>query len=61
VSVTEIIKELPKLQPKERVAVEACLRELEEQECLDVCNAAAVEGAQLLDAMEQEDANRPTR
>jgi hypothetical protein len=61
VSVAEIIKELPKLRPDERAAVATCLRDIEEQECVEVCNTAAVEGAQLLDAMEQEDAKRPTR
>jgi len=61
VSVTEIIKELPKLRPDERAAVATCLRDLEEQECAETCNAAAAEGARLLDAMEQEDAQRPTR
>ena len=60
-SVAEIIKELPKLRPDERAAVATCLRDIEEQECAEVCNAAGVEGAQLLDTMEQEDAKRPTR
>ena len=60
-SVAEIIKELPKLRPDERAAVATCLRDIEEQECIEVCNAVAVEGAQLLDTMEQKDAKRPTR
>ena len=60
-SVTEIIKELPKLRPDERAAVATCLRDLEEQECIEVCHASAIEGARLLDAMEQEDAERPAR
>jgi len=61
VSVAEIIKELPKLRPDERAAVATCLRDIEERECIEVGNAAAVAGAQLLDALEQEDAKRPAR
>jgi mRNA-degrading endonuclease RelE of RelBE toxin-antitoxin system len=61
VSVTEIIQELPKLSAEERAAVEAKLRELEEQECIRVSDATAAEGARLLDAMEQQDAESSAR
>lgn len=60
-SVAEIIEELPKLTVTERMAVEAKLRELEERECLRVCEESATESARMLDAMEGDSGQRPTR
>jgi len=58
-STAEIIKELPKLTETERRAVQAKLLELALQdEDVKLCDAAAVEGARLLDQMEDEDARR---
>jgi len=58
----EIIEELPKLSQTERAAVAARLRDLEERECIELCNATAAAGAKLLDDMEQQDnVQRATR
>ena len=58
-STTEIIKELPKLTEAERRAVREKLLELAaENEEVALCDAAAVEGACLLDQMEADDARR---
>ena len=58
-STTEIIKELPKLTEADRRAVREKLLELAtENEEVALCDAAAVEGARLLDQMEAEDALR---
>ena len=58
-STAEIIKELPKLTEADRRAVQAKLLELALQdEDVRLCDAAAVEGARLLDQMEEDDARR---
>jgi len=59
VSTVEIINELPKLTDAERRAVREKLMELAtEQEEVALADAAAIEGARLLDRMEAEDACR---
>ena len=61
-SATEIIQELPKLTEAERRAVRQVLVELAtENEDIQACNQAALEGALMLDRMENEDARRPQR
>jgi len=56
-SATEIINELPKLTEAERRAVRQKLLELAaENEDVEFCNRAALEGAMMLDRMEEEDA-----
>ena len=56
-SATEILAELPKLTEAERRAVRQKLVELAlENEDVGACDAAAIEGARLLDAMEADDA-----
>ena len=61
-SATEIIKELPKLTEAERRAVRLKLLELAEQdEQVRSCNESALQGALLLDRMEDDDANRQSR
>jgi hypothetical protein len=61
-SVAEIIKELPKLSEADRRAVREVLLEIANQE-VDIasCNQAALEGALMLDRMEDEDARRQSR
>ena len=57
VSATEIINELPKLSEPERRAVREKLLELAAQnEEINLCNQAALEGALMFDRMEEEDA-----
>jgi hypothetical protein len=59
VSTAEILKELPRLTEADRRAVREKLLELAtQQEAVARCDAAAVEGAQLLDQLENEDARR---
>ena len=61
-STAEILKELPRLTEAERRAVRAKLLELATaQEDVGICDAAAVEGARLLDKLEEEDARRSPR
>jgi len=61
-SATEIISELPRLSELERRAVRQKLLELaEENEDVALCNQAALEGALMLDRMEDEDARRQSR
>ena len=61
-SATEIINELPKLTEAERRAVRHKLSELASQnEDIALCNQAAVEGAMMLDRMEEKDARRQQR
>jgi len=61
-SATEIINELPKLTEAERRAVRQKLSELAaENEDIALCNQAALEGALMLDRMEDEDARRQQR
>jgi hypothetical protein len=62
VSATEIINELPKLTDAERRAVREKLSELAAQnEDIQACNQAALEGALMLDRMENEDARSKPR
>ncbi len=61
-SATEIINELPKLTEAERRAVRQKLSELAAQdEDVHLCNQTAIEGAMMLDRMEEEDARRQQR
>jgi hypothetical protein len=61
-SAAEIVKELPKLTEAERRAVREKLVELAaENEAVALCDQAALEGAMMLDRMEDEDANRQSR
>ena len=61
-SATEIINELPKLTEAERRAVREKLSELAaENEDIAICNQAALEGALMLDRIEEEDARRQQR
>ena len=61
-SAIEIINELPKLTEAERRAVRQKLSELAAQnEDIALCNQAALEGALMLDRMEDEDARRQQR
>jgi hypothetical protein len=56
-SATEIINELPKLAEMERRAVREKLLELAaENDGAITCNQAALEGALMLDKMEEDDA-----
>ena len=58
-SAAEIMQELPKLTEAERRAVRRKLSELAaENEEIALCDQAAVEGAKMLDRMEEEDARR---
>jgi hypothetical protein len=61
-SATEIIRELPKLSEAERRAVRQVLLDLaNEDEDVRVCNQAAIQGAMMLDRLEEEDARRQGR
>ncbi|MSU59065.1 MAG: hypothetical protein EXS35_13010 [Pedosphaera sp.] len=61
-SATEILNELPKLTEAERRTVRQKLSELAaENEDIALCNQAALEGAMMLDRMEEEDARRKKR
>jgi hypothetical protein len=61
-SATEIVNELPRLSELERRAIRQKLLELaSENEEVALCNQAALEGALLLDRMENEDALRKSR
>lgn len=61
-SATEIVNELPRLNELERRAIRQKLLELaSENEDVALCNQAALEGALLLDRMEDEDALRKSR
>jgi len=61
-SATEIIDQLPKLTESERRAIRQKLSELAAQnEDIDLCNQAALEGAMMFDRMEEEDARRQQR
>ncbi len=58
-SVMQIIDELPKLTPADLLVVRRKLIEInEENEGVSLCDAAALEGAQLLDQMEAGDGAR---
>ena len=57
VSASEIIKELPKLSEAERRAIREGLLEIANQDSnVALCNQAALDGALMLDRMEEEDA-----
>ena len=61
-SASKIIKELPKLSEVERRAIRVGLLEIANQNPdVALCNQAALEGAQMLDRMEDEDARRQSR
>ena len=58
-SASEIIKELPNLSDAERRAIREGLLEIENQNPdIAICNQAALGGAQMLDRLEAEDAQR---
>jgi hypothetical protein len=62
VSASEIIQELPKLSEAERRAIRERLLEIANQEPdVALCNQAALEGALMLDEMEDDDARRQSR
>ena len=62
VSAIEIINELPKLTEAELRLVRQRLLELAAQnQDIDVCNQAALDGAMMLDRMEDDDARRQSR
>lgn len=59
VSASEIIKELPKLSEAERRAIREGLLEIANQDTdVALCNQTALDGALMLDRMEDEDARR---
>ncbi len=61
-SATEILSELPKLTESERRAVRRKLSELAaENGDVALCDQAALEGAMMLDRMEEEDDRRQPR
>ena len=61
-SATEIINELPKLTEAELRSVRRRLLELAAQnEDIAICDQAALDGAVILDRMEDEDARRQPR
>ena len=61
-SASEIIKELPKLSEAERRAIrEVLLGIANEDPNIAACNQSALEGAMMLDRMEDDDARRQPR
>jgi hypothetical protein len=61
-SVSEIIKELPKLSEAERRAIREVLLQMADADPdIAICNASATEGALMLDRMEDEDARGQSR
>ena len=61
-SVTEIMAELPLLTEEERRSVRERLLEIaNSDEGVAACNEAALQGAIMLDKMEEEDAHRKSR
>lgn len=61
-SATEIIKELPRLTEADRRAIREVLLELANQNPeVALCNQTALDGALMLDRMEDEDARRKSR
>jgi hypothetical protein len=59
VSASEIIKELPKLSEAERRAIREGLLEIANQDPdVALCNQSALDGALMLDRMENDDARR---
>jgi hypothetical protein len=61
-SAAEIIRELPRLGEADRRAIREALLEIaNENPDVALCNQAALEGAIMLDRMEDEDARRQSR
>ena len=61
-SAAEIIKELPKLAEADRRAIRQVLLEIAHQDPdVALCNQSAMEGAMMLDCMEDDDAQRQSR
>jgi hypothetical protein len=61
-SAAEIIRELPKLSEPERRAIRQTLLEIaNEDEAVAICNQTALEGALMLDRLENEDAQHKSR
>jgi hypothetical protein len=61
-SATEIIKELPRLSEADRRAIREVLLEIANANPdVALCNQAALEGAMMLDRMEDKDAHRKSR
>lgn len=61
-SAAEIIRELPRLTEADRRAIREVLLEIaNENPDVALCNQAALEGAMLLDRMEDDDARRQSR
>jgi hypothetical protein len=61
-SATEIIKELPRLTETDRRHIREVLLEIaNENPDVALCNQSALDGAQLLDRMEEENARHPSR
>ena len=61
-SATEIIKELPKLSEADRRAIREVLLEIANANPdVALCNQAALEGAMMLDRMEDKDAGHQSR
>ena len=61
-SAAEIISELPRLSEGERRAIREAILEISNQDPdVAACNQAALEGAMMLDRMEDDDARRQSR
>ena len=61
-SAAEIIRELPKLTDADRRAIREVLLEIaNENPDVALCNQTALEGAMMLDRMEDDDARRQSR
>jgi hypothetical protein len=61
-SASDIIKELPRLSEADRRAIRESLLEIaSENPDVALCNQVALEGAQMLDRMEDDDARHPPR
>jgi hypothetical protein len=61
-SVADIIKELPRLTETDRRAIREVLLEIANQDAdVALCNQTALDGALMLDRMEDEDARHKSR
>lgn len=61
-SAAEIIRELPRLTEADRRRIREVLLEIANQDPdVALCNQSAIEGAQLLDRMEDDDARNSSR
>ena len=61
-SATEIIKELPRLSEADRRAIREVLLDIANADPdIALCNQTALEGAMMLDRMEDKDARRQSR